>query len=400
MNILYVNNDMSVSGSPKAIVTEVTELKKKGHNVVVVSRDGELAKNLIQNSITYYPVDLPVIGLPIIKNSDRFEIGEYLRFLKGFFWKNRLWRSYLKLKEIIKKEQIEIIQSHQPGPTLVSYLVAKKLNIPLIIRVQHILRNEFPPLFYKQIVEYASGISVITSEIKRHLTNVYNINEKDITIIPTLVKFHDEQEEHVTELVPNFIRNGKLKILTVTTLGSAKYKSVIELIKGIDLLLCENYDCELTIVGDGPYREEIEKQIQKTKDSKKFILAGKQENVERFYQETDVVVGVGRVAMEALYYGKPLLCCSHFSYAGIFKPETADEISTYNFSGRNFPGDSLNSVNIYKDLKEIISYSLNDYQKMCHYNKRYFKQKFDADKIISKTENLFKNALNSKGKKG
>ncbi|WP_409404991.1 glycosyltransferase [Priestia megaterium] len=387
MNILYINNDMGISGSPKAILTEVVELKKRGHKVVVVSRYGELVEDLKSNNIIHYEVDLPIMGKAQIINNSKITLSENLRFFKNLFQKNRFFNSYFKLKKIILEEEIDIIQAHQPGPSLVGYFAAKKMSCPLVIRVQHILRNEFPSPFYRKIVRYASQVSVITEEVRDYMINIYNIKSSKIKIIPTLVDFQGS----APLIDRNNQRNcqGKIKLLTVTTLGSAKYQSVLNLIQAVQKLHDSGNECELTIVGDGDFRTHIEKEIKKNNQEGYIKMMGAQKDVTPFYDTTDVVVGVGRVAMEALYYGKLLICCSHFSYAGIFSEENASAISAYNFSGRNYPGDSLDYLNIYKDLERFSKLSQHEYESMSKFNKAFFEEKFRAEQIGEDTEKLF-----------
>lgn len=393
MNILYVNNDMSVSGSPKAILTELKLLKGKGHNVYVVSRGGPLVTELQSLGISHFELELPIMGYSIISKTNKLPWREKLHHIKQHVKNGRIFKSIFRLNKIVINNDIHIIQAHQPGPALVSYYVAKKHKLPYILRVQHIVKNEFPTLFYEKVVRYAFKVSVITPEIKQHLVDIYNVDSKDIAVIPTAVemKANSSNQESV-------FNRGNFHILSVTTLGSAKYRAVIELIKAVTLLMEDGISCVLKIVGDGPHRVDIEKLISSldAKHRKNIILLGQQHSVEKYFKETDVVVGVGRVAMESLYFGKPLLCCSHFSYGGIFDESNAEEVSYYNFSGRNFLEKSLDERQIYNDLKKLSKSSVEEIEKMSIFNKKYFNQHYSVEKICTETEALFLKAIKRK----
>jgi len=383
---------MSVSGSPKAITTEVKLLKEQGHHLVVVNRGGPLVKDVESSDIKHYTLKLPIMGYSNIGGIEKTSLKERLYIAKFNLIKGRFFSSVYQLNQIVKREKIDIIQAHQPGPSLVGYCVAKMNNIPFILRVQHILMNEFPPLFYKKVVEYSSKVSVITPEVKNHLVTIYGLEENKISVIPTAVKMSGRQMSRNHEELKE---DKPLKILTVTTFGPTKYHSVLELIKAVDLLVQNGINCELTIVGDGPHREDIEKQIERSdaKTKKVIKMEGQQSSVERYFIKTDVVVGVGRVAMEALYFGKPLLCCSHFSYAGLFDEKNAKTISNYNFSGRNFNKDSLDYRLIYQDLEKIAHMSAENRNRLSEFNMDYFDEHYDATKIAQKTESLFQSSI-------
>ncbi|WP_044747186.1 glycosyltransferase [Bacillus alveayuensis] len=394
MNILYICNDMTVSGSPKAIVTEVIELKNNGFNVVVASRTGPMVKELEKHNIKHYEIDMPIMGKCIIKDSDKISIVEYLSFLKNAFWRLRILRAFSMVKKIVKSNKIDIIQAHQPGPTLVAYLVAKRRIIPLILRIQHVVRNEFPYPFYKSIVSYSSKISVITKEIEEHLIRVFNIDPKKIKIIPTAVKF--KENNSITSIEKKIDNKKGLDILTISTLGVVKYRAVLTLLKAVKMAIEGGINCNLTIIGDGPYRKQIEATIKELNLCENVTMVGEVQHVVPYIMDHEVIVGVGRVAMEALYFGKLLLCCSHFSYAGLFDEKSSESISSFNFSGRNLGPETLNPEKIFEDIKKIVDLDLDTIYAMKSYNQKFFRENFSVENIMSNTISMFKEALNNK----
>lgn len=386
MNILYINNDMSISGSPKAILTELKLLKQLGHNTFVISSGGPLVSELEKEGISHFHVDLPLLGDIGIPTENKLPWDIKWRYLKASIKKNRLISSVYNIKKIIKKNDIDIIQLHQPGPTFAGAIAAILTGTPYIIRIQHILKNEFPPLFHSTIVRKAKGISVITPEIYNHLQEVFEIDPQFIRIIPTAVNLGGRE--------PFKEKRNMLKILSVTTFGDVKYQAVIKLIKAVNLLLEKGIDCELNIIGDGPKKELILETISKMNPSyrEKVKLLGAISNIEDYYINTDIVVGVGRVAMEALYFGKPLLCCSHFSYGGIFTKDNSEKIYSYNFSGRNFGKDSLKEECIFNDLLKLSLANNHTFELMYKYNTDFFDKRFNSNKLSLRTEELFNSA--------
>lgn len=389
MNILYVCNDMGIGGSQKAILTEIEQLTKLGHQVIVASRDGVLISELNKYNVKHYVVKFPNIGGNEKRDENGFTLRESIRNLYSIS-KTNVFRNINTLRKISKMHEIDVVKSHQPGPTLIAYLSFKKLNIPILIRVQHILRNEFPPPMYKKIIDYSSGISVITEEVKRYLLKTYNVNEKLLTIIPNQIIL-DKNNFEVDDT-----SNHIYKVLTVTRLAEDKYNSVIALLRAIHLLK-KNYEIKLTIVGDGPKMKDIHDEIVKLGLIKNVDLVGSQKNVGPYYVNSDVIVGVGRVAMEALYFGKILLCCSHFAYGGIFNEENSELNCNYNFSGRNYQGSELDHYKIAKDLEWVINASDERIIAMKNFNQSFFKLKYDHNVITQNLESKLKSIVRKEG---
>lgn len=114
----------------------------------------------------------------------------------------------------------------------------------------------------------------------------------------------------------NIEENLKLKygkyILSVARLEEPKdFLTLINAYNELDNRIKNDYS--LVIVGDGPDREKIEKQIQKLKLKEKVFLVGSQDNVDKYYQGASLFVlstkseGLGMVIVESMGNGCPVI---------------------------------------------------------------------------------------------
>lgn len=255
MKILMLNYEYPPLGGGASPVTRALseELVKLGHfvDVVTMGFNGLKPKELI-NGVTVYRVPC------IRKQKGVCQTHEMLSYCYSAF---RL------LPDLLKENQYDINHTHFIIPTgVVSYL--KKSKLPYIITshgsdvpnynpdrfgIQHKLLK---PL-WNRVVRNAACITSPTEYLKNLILE--NLDEGDyccnIKIIPNGV---DPE---------NFnLKKKEKKILVVTRLFERKgVQYVIDAIKDIK-------DHELIICGDGPFRENLERQIGKLKVSNIHLL--------------------------------------------------------------------------------------------------------------------------------
>lgn len=401
MNILYMCNDMSRSGSPIGILTEAKELIKRGHKVSVISNFGPLVTELKKAGINYYEIMVPchyssiepITKKDMILNSLFLLTKVYLKNLIKIFIKNK-WSDILKLKKIILEEKFDCIIACQPGSVQVAHVVSKLTKIPFIIRVQHKLVNEFPPLFYKKVVQDSSKISVITKEIEEKLIKFYKITPDKIKIIPTgvdLEKFKNLFKDE--ELLKKYKQDKEDKILlNVSAHYPGKTMPIINLIKAIDELYIENKNLKLVLVGGGVEHERIQKvatEVNEKYSSKIIFCEGNQKNIVPFLSVADLGFGVGRSAMEMLTSGLNLICASHQGYGGLFTKENSEEIANFNFSGRN-TSEKATVENLKKDILKYLKLKESKKNELKEFGSNFVLENYFLTNIIDETEKILK----------
>ncbi|RUS46784.1 glycosyltransferase [Cohnella sp. AR92] len=83
----------------------------------------------------------------------------------------------------------------------------------------------------------------------------------------------------------------------------------------------------LVVVGDGNQYEEIKRIAQQTQKEtgRRFIhLVGSQTRIRDYLALGDLVVGTGRVALEAMHCAKPVLAIGNHGYFGMVEPQVYD----------------------------------------------------------------------------
>ena len=81
------------------------------------------------------------------------------------------------------------------------------------------------------------------------------------------------------------------------------------------------------IIGDGEGKQLVKREadmINSILGEEKIHLTGAVFNVEDYYAESDIVVGTGRVALEAMSLGKPVVAIGNQGYMGIIDPDSCE----------------------------------------------------------------------------
>jgi phosphatidylinositol alpha-1,6-mannosyltransferase len=141
-----------------------------------------------------------------------------------------------------------------------------------------------------------------------------------------------------------------------------------------------NPNVNLTIAGDGSQKKNLEKQAKKLQLTRYVEFAGKVPfaSLSQLYADCDIVVfpsiyaePFGRVALEAMYFGKPVVASR---VGGI--PEVVDDKKTGLIVSPDNPKELSDAIiTIVRDLQLR--------QLMGNTGKLAIKEKFDSRKIIS-----------------
>jgi len=240
-----------------------------------------------------------------------------------------LFDLYRRSRNIIEKENIDLITvQDQYFIGLLGYLLARKYKIGLNVQV-HGFEKFFGirKLIAKFLIPRANSIRVVSQRLKNFLIEEFDIEKEKITVVPIYVEISNVVSQvsapcHSREACPratsgsrNLVsmvkNNDKFVFLTVSRLVPIKNISLqIEAMKEV----VKKYpQVKLWIVGDGPERDNLMRQVSgsKLQDWVKFF--GWQDNVEYYYNQADAFLltsnseGWGMAVIEAASYGLPII---------------------------------------------------------------------------------------------
>ena len=309
-----------INGVSTSIVMLENALRKKGHQVYIVTVNSDNMKYKYEN-------DEHIIRIPGVP------IGIYDYRLTGVY--------PLKALNKIRKWNLDVIHSHTEfGVGTFARIISKQFNIPLV-HTYHTMYEDYVHYITKgyfnntskKIVEYltnfycdktATELIVPTKKTYDLFKEKYKY-ERNVHIVPTGIEVERFYKENIDSKKEDEIRkrhglsNSDFVVLFVGRF--AKEKDVEFLISAHEYL-AKNYKSKLLIVGDGPDLERYKKLAHKLDLDEYVIFAGKVpwEDVTLYYQIADVFATAstsetqGLTVIEAMAASLPVVAVNDESF--------------------------------------------------------------------------------------
>ncbi|MER2996442.1 glycosyltransferase [Pontibacter populi] len=243
----------------------------------------------------------PVTLLPEVK-ADKI-------YCLNYSGKYSLLKCAYRLKQIIKKEKIDLIHAHHYWPTLVSRL-AKHKNIPLIFTVHNALSKDAFELnrlsYYAEKLTYSGNNHVVfvSEAVYKDYDRTIGVKGKaDVIYNFVSDQFYDADFEKTESQVAIPFR-----LVAVATLKDQKNYPL--LLAAMELL--KDDAIHLDIIGSGPLWSELQNMIA-TDGLEKVKLKGEQSSVHKLLHQYDGFIqassheGFGIAMVEAMAIGLPCI---------------------------------------------------------------------------------------------
>jgi len=280
-----------------------------------------------------------------------------------------------------------------------------KLPLAKLLPVYCALRMNKPNM--KKIDKFIASHSFQKQIYSKYL----GLKDQDICVIPQPVDVNsfcpgartaDEIREYEKKLR---VESGAIKIVHVSRLWWDKMDVILNLIRATPSIVKEFPDVQVLLVGEGEcldYVYQLARAVNKQLNRMAIIVTGgiKAEDMPKIMRLADVVIGVGRVPLEAMACGKPVIVAgtivgsSGGNYGGIVTPENVTELQAHNFSGRN-SSVGTSPRKIAEDCTRLLA----DRKYMSYlgsFGRKYIEKEFDAKRIARRIEDVYYEVIESR----
>ena len=297
MNILHVLSQFEVTGAETFAATLADAQILNGHTVYIIS------------DTFHSPTNAVVVNHPIGKRD-----------------LPQRYSNVVFLKEFIKDHNIDVVDAHSRAASWVSYFATRRGITPLVSHIhaqQHIhFSSKHFPVYGEKLVAVCGTIYAHLNKDLKYSLDKLSLVKNGIDLTAWTYKVHK----------PN---KGKKIVSYVGRLSGFKGDTLLKLIEETFPEVMKSIpNTEIHIIGGMNEKSKIMPTIEQVnaRIGKKCIIPkGFSDDVKRIYHSSDVIIGSGRVAMEALACGAPVISVGESNYVGIVGKETEKKAVDTNF---------------------------------------------------------------------
>jgi L-malate glycosyltransferase len=284
INLLYISPDFNYTCGVSKHVFELIKHfdSRKEYDVYFVTNGGDALSKLDKHKIEY----------------------TLFSFSKG--WRNIFYLAfnYFRLKSFCIEKKIDMIHTHHRYPELLSFLIAKNLNIKTITTVHSLVKG------YKYLSFRSDKLIAVSNVVKTSIIDNFNIVVDKIDALYNCIYPWEKPDINSTKKLREEldINSNDFVILFLGRIN--RLKGIDVLIKSFRKLIATNSKIKLLIVGDV---EDKTIRSLNVKQDEEIHFIEKQENVTTYFDMCNLVVLSSKfesfpyVMLEAGIVNKPFI---------------------------------------------------------------------------------------------
>jgi glycosyltransferase involved in cell wall biosynthesis len=301
MKLLYLMTEpFGVGGVQSDILALTEDLRKKGHEIYVATTSGVLLGELKNKGAVHVDIDFHFHGA------------------RGF------WRSARALRNVIRREKIEVVAPQSVRSTIVAYASLRLMpfgyrvpatgrRVPIVTTI-HNIHNPIHFRYAGRILERCSDFVIFESHYERDRLLASGLSERKSVVIHSGIDTDrfvpmplDVGLAHAYAIEP-----GRHKVFGIVARLSEE-KGHDYLVRAFADVSREIPEARLLIVGDGPLMEAVQTLVRNLGLTERIVFTGLQRDIPRHLGLIDVFVlsstreSFPLAAREAMAAGKAVI---------------------------------------------------------------------------------------------
>ena len=353
MNILLCGASMGIGGAETHILSLALALSERGHRVSVAAERGELCDELKKKKIRFIRVPLSSSDMRSVSKSRKI------------------------MKKILLRWDFDVVHAHSRLSALIVSEIRRKEGLDFrFIVTAHARYKTSRALRYLSV--WGDRCIAVSGDIKKHLIKNYRVSEKRIAVIPNGID---------TKRFSPIHKGKKHSVLFVSRLDKDCSRGA-ELLCGIAPVLSKKFpDLNITVAGEGDDHGRILYLARKANahiGRECVSLVGKCTDMPGLIGKHSLVVGVSRVALEAMAMEKPVLLFGNEGALGLFDGKKLPLAVNTNFTCRGF-GNGFGSEFLLRETEKAFTMDSKTRGRLCRLERRVVCEKYSLDKVADMT---------------
>jgi glycosyltransferase involved in cell wall biosynthesis len=254
----------------------------------------------------------------------------------------------IRIIRLIRSEHIEVIHAHQRFPIFIGTLASMWTKIPVVATVHG---SAFTDLRSELVRRNLSRVIAIRESCLSCMQNIVKPPEK-IILIPNGVKLP-------TTCVDRFVDPQSFSLYYISRMDRHHIGLLKFFLTEVWPQVMDKYPrSQFHIVGEGSCLNEMIDFLKMKCNHKKILASvyfeGYAVDVGEHYLDADLVMGVGRVAIESMVHGVPLLSVKHNHLGSVVTRDNLKRIQFANFVDLN--GSAPNREHFMGILEDFLAH--------------------------------------------
>lgn len=361
-------------GGAETHVTELAkELKRRGHDVAVISGGGVYVKEIEACGIRHYTVTV---------NS-----------------KNpaAMFGAVLSMERIIMSEKPDIVHAHARIPAFLTGIVHRRLRVKcpfvFVTTVHGAYSTSFP---YKLLTDWGQMSLAVSDDLKKYLIDNYGIKPDNISVSINGIdgrKFSPDTDG--TKIREEFSLGENARIVAcVTRLDPRVCSHAFAMMDIMQTLDKDVPGIVYMLVGNGEAYDDLAKradEVNKALGRRAVILTGGRTDVNEVLACAEVCVGVSRAILEPMSMKKKCVVVGEWGYIGIPSEDNLEEARACNFTCRDCA--PVNKDTLERDIVKLFNMSPEEGERVAEYGKSVVEKYYSVGKMADDNETMYRRAL-------
>jgi len=297
--------------------------------------------------------------------------------------------SAINVSFIVKKHKYKIVHAHDiESFHMLPHLHRLLPNIPLVMTVHgtYYSRSEL-----RRAANAAKLVIAVSPTVRQRVIQSGTPFQKTICLpngieverySPTTNPARYRRMIHISE---------KSKVcLYVSRFQSDKWEIARKLILASERIAQTDSKFTLVLVGFGPYRKQLSwlaKKMNGRLGRVAINIVPPTDRIENYYRAATLVVGTGRVALEAMSCGKPVIAAGVAGYEGIVTPKTLSRAIINQFGDHAAP-QPIRITSLSNDIHKLLTNS-HWAHFLGNYGRKIVRQRFSIERVATITRNKY-----------
>ena len=359
---------LGIGGAETHVVSLAKHLSARGWDVHVASGGGELVRQLVDARIEH-------VYAPLQSRSPL-----------------HMFRAYRVIAALIRERRIGLVHAHARIPAWIAGMACEKRGIPMVMTYHGTFVSG---AFWNLFTRSGDRTIAVSEDIRDYVVQEFAFSKDSITVIPNgidldIFREPDESDREDGRLALS-VPPGESPVVLYASRLDGDLAGVASAMIDASLLLSDKFpSMTLLIAGDGDGLMALrEHAARANRSAGRELVRCTGYLTETFpaYAASDLVVGMSRVALEAMACSRPVIVAGPGGVFGPVSPGTEEELEDRNYTSRNAP-HPLSAGKLADEIDSLLSDPAAR-ESLGRFGRKTVAERHSMDQVTDRTEGVY-----------